>query len=284
MASRAEAQLQTLPTWAVVEFEVRNPNGRTDLGGMAAEAVAAELAKTGKYDVVPRETVKRTVESLTLQEPVTDKISLLRLANEVRATTLVRGEVVNWRIRRDAGGKQADVILRVEVIDVASGLPVNGAALSASSSVRSASVDDAAVLSEALTQAAAAAIAEIASRTLPEATVLNTFEQTALINQGARSGFARGQQLIVLRGRTQVATASVVDVEPDSSTIRIEKSTLGHAPGRFAIRGTIRARPASFARGSAAAIAALPRFCWSWAFWASSSARAGRAISRPRTT
>ena len=231
IASRAEAQLQTLPTWAVVEFEVRNPKGQTGLGKIAAEAVANELARSGKYDVVPQETMQRTMEALTLQAPVTQMTSLLRLASEVRATTIVRGEVVNWRVVNEAGGKKADVIMRVEVIDVASGLPVNGSALSASSSIRSASVDDASVISEAINTAAMKAVADINARTLPQATILNTFNETALINHGTRSGFAKGQQVIVLRGREQVATASVTDVEPDSSTIKIERSIKGHQPG-----------------------------------------------------
>ena len=231
VASRAEAQLQTLPTWAVVEFEVRNPKGQTGLGKTAAEAVANELARTGKYDVVPQETMQRTLESLQLQSPVTQMTSLLRLASEVRATTIVRGEVVNWRVVNESGGKKADVIMRVEVIDVASGLPVNGSALSASSSIRAASVEDASVISEALNTAAMKAVADINARSLPQATILNTFEETALINHGTRSGFARGQQVIVLRGREQVATASVVDVEPDSATIKIERQIKGHSPG-----------------------------------------------------
>lgn len=230
MASRAEAQLQTLPTWAVVDFEVLRPGG-DNLGSVAAEAVANELAKSGKYDIVPQETIKRTMEQLTLQPPVKEKVSLLRLAGEVRASTIVRGEVNNWRVRNEAGGKKADVIMRVEVVDVASGLPVNGAALSGSSSVRASSVDDATVIAEAIASAAAQAVAQINTTTLPQATILNTFTDTALINHGARSGFAKGQQLIVTRGREQVATASVMEVDPDSATIKIERAYRGHAPG-----------------------------------------------------
>lgn len=230
MASRAEAQLQTLPTWAVVEFEVRT-KAREGLGKTAAEEVAKELARTGKYDIVPQDTIQRTLESLTMQSPVTDKTSLLRLASEVRATTIVRGEVVNWQIRNEAGGKKADVSMRVEVIDVASGLPINGAALKASSSVRSGSVEDSAVLAEAISSAAAQAVGKINQQTLPTATILNTFEDTALINQGTRTGFRSGQRLIVVRGREQVATASVSLVEPDSATIKVERNIKGLQPG-----------------------------------------------------
>jgi len=232
LSRQAQAQLQTLPTWAVVDFEVKNPKGQDNLGKVAAEAVATELAKTGKYDVVPAETVRRNVEQLMLPSPVVDKTSLLRLAGEIRASTIVKGQVVNWEIRNEGGGRKAIVLMRVEVMDVASGLPVNGAAKAAHSSVRSASVSDADLLSEAMTTGAAQAIAEINSKSLPQATILNTSpDNTALINHGLRSGFKAGQELIVVRGRTQVATASVLEVEADSATIRARNIQLGMQPG-----------------------------------------------------
>lgn len=230
-ASRVEAQLQTLPTWAVVEFVNRHPKGMGNLGAVAAEAVGNELARSGKIDIVPMATITRTLESLQLQAPVTDKTSLLRLAAEVRASTIVQGEVLNWQVRTESGGKKADVIVRVEVIDVASGLPINGFALAASSSTRAASAEDSAVVSEAISMAAAKGVAEINGRTLPTATILNTYEETALINQGTRTGFTKGQQLVVVRNREQVATASVIEVEPDSATIRGERIVRGMQPG-----------------------------------------------------
>lgn len=231
ISPRAQAQLQTLPTWAVVDFEVMNAKGQPDIGKVAAEAVATELAKSGKYDVVPADTVRRNVEQLLLPTPVVDKTSLLRLAAEIRASTIVRGQVNNWEIRNEGGGRKAIVLLRVEVIDVASGLPVNGAALAAHSSVRAASVSDADLLAEALSTGSAQAVAEINSRALPQATILNTSPNEALINHGTRSGFKVGQELVVLRGRTQVATASVIEVEADSATIRARNIILGMQPG-----------------------------------------------------
>ncbi|MCL4285284.1 MAG: hypothetical protein KJZ62_09280 [Fimbriimonadaceae bacterium] len=231
LVNRAEAQIQGAPTWAVIEFVDKSPEGRAGIGALAAEAVQSELAKLQRYDMLPQETVSRTISSLGLQNPPTDQVSLLRLAGELRATTLVTGEVVNWRVESVGGGKRADVILRVVVMDVASGLPVNGAALSASSSVRTGDIEDATVVQEALVTGAAKAVSIINSQTLPVATVLNTRENTALINQGSRTGFRDGMEVIVIRGRDQVATAKVSDLEPDSAIVTITRPIRGIQPG-----------------------------------------------------
>ncbi len=228
--SKSVAQVQQTQSWAVLEF-VNKGQGGQEVGASAADAVSNELGKLNRYDVIQGETIKRTIEALNLQTPVTDKVSLLRLANELHATTLVTGEIIGWRVVSEGGGKRAEVIMRVVVLDTASGLPVNGSALRTASSVRAGNVDDMTLLNEAFQQGAAAAVADIQSKTLPTATVLNTYETSALINQGARSGFAVGQEIIILRGREQVATAVVQEVEPDSATIKLSRQIKGIQPG-----------------------------------------------------
>src|SRR6185503_16796151 len=46
-----------------------------------------------------------------------------------------------------------------------------------------------------------------------------------------RSGFKPGQEVIVLRGREQVAVAVVTDVDPDSATVRVTRLIKGIQPG-----------------------------------------------------
>lgn len=231
--SRAEAQIQVQPTWAVVDFINAAPGmkGGEHIGVLAADAVATELGSTGKYDVTPREQVQRQIDQLNLVRPVTDATSLYRLATGVSATALITGEVVNWQIRPNGNGKQADVALRAVVRDVASGLPVNGGAQGASSSVRPGDTPDEVLLNEAFSLAAAKIVSEISNRQLPKGTVLNTFEQDAFINQGSRSGFKAGQQLIVFRGTEQVATAVVTEVSYDDCTAHVVRSIKGIRPG-----------------------------------------------------
>lgn len=227
----AAAQLETMPVWAVVEFSDLSKKPVEGIGQMAAEAISAELAKSNRYDVLPTDTVNRTAADLGLQMPVRRPDELIRLGQNLRAQTIVSGEIVNTRIVTNGDQKRADVLVRIEVRDVASGLSVNGAALSSSSAQRSIDVDDASLFRDALSAAAFNGVKDILARTLPNATVLNTLERTALINQGARSGFERGQEVIVLRGREQVATAQVTELEPDSAVVRVVRQTKGIQPG-----------------------------------------------------
>ena len=232
LASRAEAQVQVKPQWAVVPFVNQLPvNGGAKYSDIASQAVFDELTKTQAYDVQPLDSVRRSIESLGLQSPVTDPTSLLRIAQDLNVTTLVTGKLAGWEVDTVAGGKQAKAGIQVIVEDVASGLAVNGAAVIATSSVRASNTDQDTLVSEALAQAAAQAVQKIQSQVLPEATVLNTRNFEGLINRGARDGFLDGQFVIVTRGREQVATAKVFDVEPDSASIKIVSQTKGIQPG-----------------------------------------------------
>ncbi|MCX7800415.1 MAG: hypothetical protein N2109_08755 [Fimbriimonadales bacterium] len=230
-AQRAEAQIQTNPTWAVLEFNNASGKGPENLGATAAEAFRSELGKTGRYEIIPAETVNRALITLNLQPPVTQRISLIRLGQEIGASNLVTGDILNWRVVNDGKGKRADVILRVVVTDVASGLAVNGASFVASSTVRPMDATEETLLADALAIGATQGVSEIISKDLPRGTILNTTTDQALVNQGSRSGFAVGQEVIVLRGREQVGVGIVTEVEPDSSTIKLVRTTRGLQPG-----------------------------------------------------
>lgn len=237
MANRSFAQVTQRPRWAVVDFVDSSKKGGDNLGAVAAEAVNAELVKIGKYDVEPQETVARKATELGLQQPVTDKTSLMRLAQDLRVGTLVAGEVKAWDIKNVDMGKRASVVVRVVVYDVASGIPVNGAALQSSSSVRPSDAPNDALLRDAIANAASLAVNKINTQTIPEGTVLNTQgsvgsdRDIALVNQGSRDGFRKDQMVIVTRGREQVATARVVDVEPEFATVKVTTPIKGITPG-----------------------------------------------------
>lgn len=225
--SRAFSQggLASKPTWVVVEFRnLKAPIGTT-FGKTVAEALGSELGKLDKYDVVGQEYVARSILSLGISSPPDNDVNLFRVAQENRASSVVSGDIIDYRIVPVGSGKQAVVAINVTVYDVASQLAVNGSAVTARSTVRPSSVDDATLVNDAIAQGAVQAVREIQNRTLPTATILNTGVNTALINQGSRTGFAEGQALIILRGHEQVATAKVSEVEPDSATITIERSS-----------------------------------------------------------
>jgi hypothetical protein len=240
-ATRAEAQLRDIPRWAVVDFVNKTQNGN-NYGALAAQKVADELSlyaqrlpSREQFVVAPTEEVRRAVETLGLQQPVTDRTSLLRLAQELNVRRIVTGEVVGYGVRDVSGGKQAVVGVRVIIINAASGLPENGAAEEGLSTVRPAATEPEILIADALSTAAARAMQTINRQKLPEATVLNTRETEALINRGTRDGYKVNQEVIVTRGsRTreeQVATARVTSVDPDSATIRVGRDLKGLQPG-----------------------------------------------------
>jgi len=228
--TRASAQIATLPSWAVTEFVNKKSSGTT-YGVVAAKALSSELAKTGHVDVVPDDTMSGAIGRLAIASPPDGLVNLLRLGQEVGASSITRGEIVDYRVQPAGGGRQASVVIRVVIYDVASGLPVNGAALRGVSSIRTGTVSDETLIGDAFGQACSSAVKEIESHRLPVGTVLNTQDTKALINKGSRSGFVSGQEVIVLRNHEQVATGRVTEVEPDSSYIVGNNIVRGIQPG-----------------------------------------------------
>ena len=181
--AKADAQIAVLPSWAVTEFHNKVSPGTT-YGKAASDAFASELAKTGKIDVVPSDTVKRATETLGIASPPDGLTNLLRLAGELHCTSIVSGDIVSYKVLPAGGGRQASAVVKVTVYDAGSGLPVNGAAIRGQSAIRSGNVSDDTLISDALGQAAGSAIREINAHQLPVGTVLNTQNTKALINRG----------------------------------------------------------------------------------------------------
>ena len=230
LAARGNAQLRSLPGWAVVDFVNRKAKGTT-YGAQAARAISGSLSRTGKYEVQPVETVARIVESLGLTQPLPDITNTLRVANEMKVQTVVSGEIADYIIVKSGAGKQARISIRAVCYDTASGLPVNGAAVSASSIVRSSDTADDVLINDALGQASSLAVGQISSQTLPNATVLNAGVKEAYINSGSRTGFSQGMHVIITRGRQQVASGELIEIGPERSTVKVTRSELGIQPG-----------------------------------------------------
>jgi hypothetical protein len=239
-------QITSKPTWAVVDFSVRAKKGGADLGlgHMAAQAVTDELSKNDDWDVLPTKTISRTVSSLNLVQPIDSTVSLLRLGEELKGSsinsefTMVSGEVLNYRVVADPSSKslRGEVIIRVVATDLASGLPVNGAAVFGSSANQTGSgITSDMVLSDAVAQAASEIVSDIRRFNLPSAAVLNTYVENgrdaALVNEGSRSGFKLGQEVVVLRGSEQVALGRISSIEPDDATVLLVESERGIQPG-----------------------------------------------------
>lgn len=228
---RAEAQLQDLPQWAVLDMVDKTGKAPASLAATAGEALRNELGKTGKYETFPAEQISRACTTLNLVTPVTQPISLLRLGAELKATTIVTSELHLFRFVTEGANRRADVMVTIKVLDVASGITVNGSSVISHSTLRPADTSDEVLLADAIQTAAAEVVRNVTSKELPFGTILNTYEESAFVNRGTRSGFKVGQELIILRGREQVATAMVAEVEPDTSKVKILTKPKGVQPG-----------------------------------------------------
>ncbi len=230
-ARKAQAQIELREQWAVVDFTVANKSSVEGLGKAAAQSLRDELAKLNRFDVMPGDQVEVQMAQLGYDGAVSRADQLMRLGQALGAATVVNGEIVNQRVREVGNGKLGEVKVRVIVRDVASGLPINGAAVYSASAVRGSDTSDETLLQQAIADAAFKVVSEISSNTLAKGTVLNTTDKNSLVNKGIRSGFKAGQKVIVLRGREQVGTGEVVEVEPDQCYVRLIQSSRGIQPG-----------------------------------------------------
>ena len=228
----AVAQVQRPITVAVLNFSNSSGVGGTLLGSRAAAAIEAQMIETGRYDVVKRELVSKTMEDLNLTFPL-GRMGLTQLATRLEADAIATGDVT--RVVRDAKTNQVRVTIRMELTDRASGELVNGAIATGESGVRPdfSGAEDV-LLDEALNRTAFAAVRTMNERILPEGTVFATSSADgvveALLNIGSNSGVRSGMELIVLRNREQVGRLRASRVSPTDSTAIVISSTRGVQP------------------------------------------------------
>jgi hypothetical protein len=87
------------------------------------------------------------------------------------------------------------------------------------------------MMGNAISDMAFRIVRDMSNRQLPSATVLNTLKDQALINRGSRSGFRTGMEVIIVRGKDQVGSASVTSVDADSSFVTYGNLIKGVQPG-----------------------------------------------------
>lgn len=232
-ATSAQAQAANEPTWGVVDFEVKAGDSAAT-GVQAANAISDEFGKQfgakpigQQVLMTPTDTVRRTIDDLGLRQPVSGG-DIARLGQALGATTLITGEVINSRTVDDGGSKRAEVLVRVFVNDVASGIVINGAAVSGRSGNRNNATEASALYDEAFIDAAYKAVRDINTRNLPSATVLTVgLDGNALLNIGLQSGLKAGMKTIVTRGTEQVATGTIVRLDADSAYMKPDRVLKG---------------------------------------------------------
>lgn len=216
-AARAYAQLVQLPRIAVLDFENKSGYGGASIARAATDAVASEYQKSGKFEVLARGEVDQQLKDLDLALPL-DRTGFLRLGRALQTESLITGEVnaVNFV----GSPKQAQVVITVRVIDIASGEPVNGAVATGFSNRRPGFTgDDDTLVQEAIRNAAFEAIRIINNYTIPEATILTTRAgREVLLNRGIRGGLQPGMEMIVVRRGEEVGRIRITQVS-DSDAV-----------------------------------------------------------------
>ncbi|MCS7208400.1 MAG: CsgG/HfaB family protein [Fimbriimonadales bacterium] len=215
---RAHAQLvQQLTRIAILDFENRSGYGGASIARAATDAVAGEYQKLGKFEVLARGEVEQQLKDLDLAPPL-DKSGFLRLGRALQVESIITGEVN--AVSFVGSPKQAQVVLTVRVIDIASGEPINGAVATGFSNRRPGYTgDDDTLVQEAIRNAAFEAVRIIRNYTIPEATVLTTRAgKEVLLNRGIRGGLQPGMEMIVVRRGEEVGRIRVTQVS-DSDAI-----------------------------------------------------------------
>jgi hypothetical protein len=93
------------PRWAVVGHKDLKGDDRK-FGRAAAIALTAESVETKAYDVVPVGITISSFEKLGLSLPLPD---LVKVGQDIRAETIVGGEVIDYRVDTKKGRKTAKV-------------------------------------------------------------------------------------------------------------------------------------------------------------------------------
>ena len=216
-AVRAYAQLVQLPRVAVLDFENKSGFGGASIARAATDAVAGEYQKSRKFEVLARGEIEQQLRDLDLSTPL-DKTGFLRLGRALQTESLITGEVN--AVTFVGNPKQAQVVITVRVIDIASGEPINGAVATGLSNRRPGYTgDDDTLVQEAIRNAAFEAVRIINNYTIPEATVLTTRAgKEVLLNRGIRGGLQPGMEMIVVRRGEEVGRIRVTQVS-DSDAV-----------------------------------------------------------------
>jgi hypothetical protein len=223
-------------TVIVVDF-VNNskPNiGGDALARFATDAVAVEMAASGRYEVLKRDEVIRTANDLGYRAPY-DNAQLVRIASTLGATGIVKGEIAAIRSEtRKGADKTVSAVLRISILDTASGEAINGAAQRGVAVAKPGLSDDESLAQEAVSKSAVLSVKQIISFTLPEGIIINTVggaeSLQVLINRGSRDGVKPGMEMLVVRDRVKVGKIRITNTFPTDSEAAVVENQLGLRP------------------------------------------------------
>ena len=204
------------------------------LGRKAADALAVELQRSGDFEVVTRSELETAVVEQPGLKPPYNTATQSRLANAVRASSVISGRVVSAQI---STRRSARVQIEVRQLDAATGDYINGTQISEITDDKLQDTDTEVLVDEALNKAAYAAVRSMKQTNLPEGTVLNVTTDDVELNIGTNRGVAVGQTYSLLRDtensskidrfgnklveRLKIGEVRIIRVESDQSVARL---------------------------------------------------------------
>lgn len=231
---RAQAQVtdltrQALPQWAVLDFTNDAGYGGAEIGRQASDSFVLELGKTNKIDVVPRQQIIAAVQSLGLSLPL-DTVATQKLGRELNVDAVVVGSVAT--VAFDGSPRRATSAVIIRVVDVNTGLLINGAIAQGASSPRPIpSNDDDSLVNQSIDNASFAAVKQIVNYSLPKGTIMqDEDENTVLLNKGTKHGMYDGLDMVVTRRGSEVGRIRVSRAGTDNSDAVVTVRGAGIAP------------------------------------------------------
>jgi hypothetical protein len=229
MVSGAASAQSTMEV-SVVDFRNTSKIPNEMFGTMATDAVVVELLRSGKFSVTTADALQGKMEELgykakddRVPKVLVSPAMMVRLGQEVGADAIVTGEITSLKVD---GGKKAEAKITVRMLDVASGVWMNGAIATGASNPRIGYTadKDTDLIIEAINNAARQAVDSMVQYIIPEATIIGTFgAEEVLLNKGAQDGVQNGMEFIVLRrgetgqdevvGRIRIVNASDTDAK-----------------------------------------------------------------------
>lgn len=218
---------------AVLDFSTA-PGIDPILGRKAADALAVELQRSEDFEVVTRQELETAVVEQPGLKPPYNSATQARLANAVRARSVISGRVVNAIINER---RSARVQTEVRQLDAATGDYINGTQISEITDDKLQDTDTEVLVDEALNKAAYAAVRSMKQTNLPQATVLNVTTNDVELNIGTNRGAAVGQRYSLMRDienasktdrfgnklveRLKIGEIQIIRVESDQSVARL---------------------------------------------------------------
>jgi hypothetical protein len=183
------------------------------LARIATDQVAAELAKSGKYEILSRAEVQRKIKELDLKPPL-DRNARSRLAGNLGAQLIVDGTIEFVRANKKKKPPVTNVGLKIWVEDAQTGDLMSGAAVIGVASVSDSPDAFTRELSNSIRIASGEAVARSMTYHPLEAVVLTTgnFPPNCVgLNSGKRNGLDEGMVLTVWREGKGIGQVQVID-------------------------------------------------------------------------